>query len=149
MLRKMARDDVPAMLVIEQAAQGAPWTEDTFKICFEQNFEGWVLEIDEQIAGYIVLGMQADECHILNLCIARKFQRQGHGRTLLEYGMREAKQRGIAIAYLEVRRSNSRAINLYSKLHFRMIGERRDYYQTVNGPEDALIFAVSLKEITV
>lgn len=149
MLRKMVRDDVPVMLAIEQAAQGAPWTEETFKICFEQHFEGWVLEVEQQTAGYIVLGMQVDECHILNLCVARPFQRQGHGRKLLEFGMREAKKRGIAIAYLEVRRSNSRAIALYTKLQFRMIGERRDYYQTVNGPEDALVFAVSLKEITV
>ena len=149
MLRKMVKDDLPTLLAIEQASQGAPWTEETFKICFEQGFEGWVLEIDKRVVGYLVLGLQADECHILNLCVARKHQRHGHGRKLLEYGMREAKKRGVAIAYLEVRRSNSRAIGLYTKLHFRMIGERRDYYQTVNGPEDALIFAVSLKEITV
>lgn len=145
MLRKMVKDDLAQMLAIEQSSQGAPWNEETFKSCFDQAFDGWVLIINERVIGYIVLGMQAEECHILNLCVARAHQRKGYGRMLLEHALHEAKKRDIGIAYLEVRRSNTRAIALYTRYQFRMIGERRDYYQTVGGSEDALVFAVSLK----
>jgi ribosomal-protein-alanine N-acetyltransferase len=63
----------------------------------------------------------------------------------MEFGVNEARKREMSIVYLEVRRSNSRAIALYRGMQFLMIGERKNYYQTVNGPEDALIFAMSLK----
>lgn len=147
MFRKMVKADLPQLIAIEQSVQGAPWNEETFKTCFEMAFDGWVVEQDNRIAGFIVVSLQMDECHILNLCVAREFQRQGLGRKLLEFGLEQAKNRQMGIAYLEVRRSNSRAIALYRKMKFMMIGERKNYYQTVNGPEDALIFAMSLKVV--
>lgn len=147
MFRKMVKADLPQLIAIEQSVQGAPWNEETFKTCFEMAFDGWVVEQDNRIAGYIVVSLQTDECHILNLCVAREYQRQGLGRKLLEFGLDQAKNRQMGIAYLEVRRSNSRAIALYRKMKFLMIGERKNYYQTVNGPEDALIFAMSLKVV--
>jgi ribosomal-protein-alanine N-acetyltransferase len=147
LLRKMVKEDLTAVLQIETATQGAPWTEETFKTVFEHAYEGWVLQVEDHVVGYIVISMQVDECHILNLCIAHPFQRQGYGRKLLEYGLEMARKRNLAIAYLEVRRSNVRAIALYTRLNFRLIGERKEYYQTVNGPEDALVYAVSLKDI--
>jgi ribosomal-protein-alanine N-acetyltransferase len=147
MFRKMVKADLPQLIAIEQSVQGAPWNEETFKMCFEMAYDGWVVEQDNRIAGYIVVSLQTDECHILNLCVAREYQRQGLGRKLLEYGLDQAKNRQMGIAYLEVRRSNSRAIALYRKMKFLMIGERKNYYQTVNGPEDALIFAMSLKVV--
>lgn len=145
MFRKMIRADLPQLLAIENAAQGAPWSEETFKLCFEMTVEAWVVEREGRIVGYIVYSFQGDECHILNICIAREFQRQGLGKSMMEFAMAEAVKRRVSIVYLEVRRSNSRAISLYRKLHFLMVGERIDYYQTVSGPEDALIFATSLK----
>lgn len=147
MLRKMAKGDLQQMFAIEQSVQGAPWSEETFKVMFEMQYDGWVAERDNRIVGYIVVALQPDECHILNLCVAREYQRQGLGRMLLEYGLNEAKNRDMGIAYLEVRRSNTRAIALYRKMKFILIGERKHYYQTVSGPEDALIFAMSLKTV--
>jgi ribosomal-protein-alanine N-acetyltransferase len=86
-----------------------------------------------------MVSMQTDECHVLNLVVARAYQRQGLGRRLMEHALLYAEQKGAGIVYLEVRRSNSRAISLYRKLHFHLIGERKDYYPTVNGAEDALL----------
>lgn len=147
LLRKMVRDDMPHLLKIEAATQGAPWTEETFKAVFEHAYDGWILEIAGQVAGYLVLCMQLDECHVLNLCVAHPYQHQGYGRLLMEHGLAAARKLNLAIVYLEVRRSNKRAIKLYTALNFRLIGERRDYYQTAHGPEDALVYAVSLKDI--
>ncbi len=144
MLRMLAKSDIGQMLAIENAAHIAPWTEEAFKICFRTGYVSLGFEVDKKIIGFVIVSVQADECHILNIAVATLFQRQGWGRKLLEYAMLQARQKGAGIVYLEVRRSNSRAISLYRKMRFQLIGERKDYYVTVAGMEDALIFAKSL-----
>ena len=114
----------------------------------EHNEKRLILRIrqqDETIVAFIVVSLHADECHILNVCVAHQFQRQGLGKKLLEHTLQYAKSIGIMIAYLEVRRSNERAIALYRQYDFQLIGERKEYYPTVNGHEDALIFAKNLQ----
>ncbi len=146
MLRNLYQSDLDQLLRIERAVHIAPWTDDTFKLCFQAGYLGWVAEIGQTIIGFIVIAINKDECHVLNLCVSLDHQHQGWGRQLLAHALNHAKQQGVGLAYLEVRRSNSRAIKLYKKMQFHLIGERKDYYPTVAGHEDALIFARSLQE---
>ena len=145
-MRTLFKSDMPQLLIIEQAAHVAPWNEDTFKTCFESGYIGWVIEKDKEVIGFVIVSMRADECHILNLCVAPKHQRAGFGRQLLEQALSHAKQQGVGVAYLEVRESNTRAIALYRKSKFHLIGARKDYYPTVSGHENALVFAKNLVE---
>lgn len=147
MFRKMLVADLPKLYAIEQTSQGAPWNEAAFRACLDFGCDALVAEQEGVITGYIITSINADECHILNLCVALNHQRQGLGRRLLEHGLARVYQRGAKVAYLEVRRSNLRAIRLYESLKFLKIGERKDYYQTVSGPEDALVYAVSLAHL--
>ncbi len=144
MLRTLYKADLPQVLVIEGSVHVVPWTEDTFKICFKNGYFGWVAELDGKIIGFIIISLSREECHVLNICVTREYQKQGWGRKMLWHALHHAKQYGVAIAYLEVRRSNTRAISLYKKMNFQQVGERKDYYPTVNGQEDALIFAINL-----
>lgn len=146
MLRTLFKADLQQILVIERSVHVAPWTEDTFKTCFQSGYVGWAIEVNKKIIGFIIVSLRIEECHVLNLCVAREYQRQGWGCKLLEHALGHAKKLGIGIAYLEVRRSNAPAIFLYRKMQFHLIGERKDYYPTVSGHEDALIFAKSLAE---
>jgi ribosomal-protein-alanine N-acetyltransferase len=141
----MTQTDLGALLAIETATQVVPWTEETFHVCFQAGYLGWVIEVEEKVVGFVMVSIQRDECHVLNLAVARANQSQGLGRKLMEHAMLYAEQNGAGIVYLEVRRSNSRAISLYRKLNFHQIGERKGYYPTVAGMEDALIFAKSLR----
>ncbi len=146
MLRTLFKSDLPQLLEIENAVHVAPWTEETFKACFQSGYIGWVIEIEKKIIGFIFIALTVDECHILNLCVAHAFQHQGWGQKLLEKALSHAKQHGIGIAFLEVRQSNTRAISLYRKMKFHLIGQRKNYYPTVTGNEDAFIFALSLHD---
>lgn len=145
-VRSLFRADIPQVLLIEKSVHVVSWTEETFTTCFDAGYLGWVIEIDKKIVAFIVISLTSEDCHILNVCVARDHQHQGYGRHLLTHALNHAKQRGITIAYLEVRRSNSRAISLYRKMQFHLVGERKDYYPTVAGKEDALIFAISLHD---
>ncbi|VVC75280.1 Mycothiol acetyltransferase [Aquicella siphonis] len=146
MLRTLYPSDLDQLLTIENAVHVVPWTDTTFKACFQAGYVGWVVEIDKKIAGFIIISITIEECHILNLGVANEYQHQGWGRKLLQHALFHARDHGVGIAYLEVRRSNSRAIALYRKMKFHLVGERKDYYPTVSGHEDALIFAISLHD---
>jgi ribosomal-protein-alanine N-acetyltransferase len=144
MMRPIHQSDIDQILRIEKSVHIAPWTEETFKACFRANYPGWLVEADGKIIGFVIVSLIIDECHVLNLCVDHPYQRQGFGRKLLEHALKNAVQQGAVIAYLEVRRSNSRAITLYQKMQFRLVGERKGYYPTVAGEEDALVFAINL-----
>lgn len=146
MLRKLHLNDLQSLLAIEQAVHVVPWNEETFKTCFQAGHTGWVMELDREIIGFIIISMRIDECHILNICIAQDYQRQGYGEQLLKQVLDQAKSARATIVYLEVRKSNEQAIALYRKLHFQQIAERKNYYPTVAGNEDALIFAKMVQD---
>ena len=47
--------------------------------------------------------------------------------------------------FLEVRPSNTVAIQLYESMGFERIGLRKGYYQAVGGREDALVYKLTLE----
>jgi ribosomal-protein-alanine N-acetyltransferase len=145
-IRTLFKSDLNQLLDIEKAVHVTPWDEETFNTCFQAGYIGWVMEYSKKIIGFILISQTADECHILNLCVLHEFQHRGRGQQLLQYALVYARQNGIGIAYLEVRKSNTRAISLYRKMQFHLIGQRKNYYPTEAGAEDALIFALNLRE---
>lgn len=144
MIRNLTQSDIPEILRIEKSVHVSPWTEETFNVCFQAGYRGWLIEMENQVVGFIIVSFSVDECHVLNICVDHSFQRQGLGKKLLEYALKQAAQQGMTVAYLEVRRSNTRAISLYQKMKFHLVGERRGYYPALSGDEDALIFAIHL-----
>jgi [ribosomal protein S18]-alanine N-acetyltransferase len=148
MLRSLYKSDLSEILNIEKSVHVVPWTEDTFKVCFQTGYVGWVVEVDKRIIGFIIISLTREECHILNVGVGHDFQHQGYGFKLVRHVLLHAKSNGIGIAYLEVRRSNTRAITLYRRMGFHFVGERKEYYPSIGGNEDALIFAISLNDYT-
>jgi ribosomal-protein-alanine N-acetyltransferase len=71
----------------------------------------------------------------------------------LACGLQAAYERGARLAFLEVRRSNQVAQNMYEKFDFQVVGDRPRYYQDNN--EDALLMNLEqiqpdrLKELAV
>lgn len=145
MLRALRPLDLSQLRMIEAAIQIDPWSLETFERCFKIDSCGWVIEHTAgKVIGFIIVLIQAGECHILNMGVDPSQQCQGYGSKLLAHALAEAKKQGAAIAYLEVRRSNANAIALYRKMGFEKIGERNNYYSAAAGREDALVFSKSI-----
>jgi [ribosomal protein S18]-alanine N-acetyltransferase len=144
MIRQFIETDLPRLLLIEEMAQISPWTEETFRQCFQLGAHYWVIEEQGQVVGFIIMMMQLGEGHILNVCVHPDAQHRGLGHQLVSHVLKIAKLKGIGIAFLEVRRSNLSAISLYKKLGFVEMGERKDYYATKKGREDAILYAKDL-----
>jgi len=143
-IRKLREDDLPQIEVIENATQIVPWTNKIFKDCFFAGYPGWVLEREGRVIGFTLISMHGDECHLLNLGVHPRYQRQGFGRQILLHTVESAKQLGALMIYLEVRESNVPAINLYQKMKFSQIGTRKDYYPAPEGREHGLVYALDL-----
>lgn len=85
-----------------------------------------------------------DDAELLNIGVSQLFQGLGVGEDFLEACL-ELLPDNTQQCFLEVRRSNIPAINLYKKLLFEQIAERKDYYRLNNGlVEDALVFRKTL-----
>lgn len=85
-----------------------------------------------------------DEAHLLNLSIAKTYQKQGLGRFLLEYMLKIAKSYQAANMFLEVRASNVSALALYENIGFNEMAVRRNYYPAATGREDAILMGLAL-----
>ena len=143
-IRAMQGTDVRDVMTIELAEYPFPWTAKIFSDCLRSGYYCRIGEIDGQMAGYGVMSSGAGEAHILNVCVAGAFRRQGLGRTLMLHMLDEAESMGVETVFLEVRESNPVAVRLYEGLGFNQVGTRKDYYPTKDGREDAIIMALPL-----
>lgn len=133
--------DLDAIMSIELRVYPFPWTKRIFADCIRVGYSCEVVQVGQEIAGYAIMSMGANEAHLLNICIAPEWQSQGIGRELLEHILTIAEQHEVDTVFLEVRPSNRHAVALYEKMGFNVIGTRKDYYPAKNGREDAIIFA--------
>jgi ribosomal-protein-alanine N-acetyltransferase len=137
--RRMAKQDLDAVLAIENAVYPHPWTRGNFRDSLDAGYHCWILECGDAIAGYSVVMIAAGEAHLLNLSIAAAWQRCGLGSELLHFITKLARDYAAERILLEVRPSNLAGRALYASAGFKEIGRRRDYYPDGAHREDALV----------
>jgi [ribosomal protein S18]-alanine N-acetyltransferase len=147
----MTRQDVDAVLRIEQAAYTFPWTRGNFidslaagHVC--EMLCGPQLQFHDTVLGYFVVLPGFEEMHLLNLTVSPIEQSRGLGQLLLAAIVRRC-QRGAAQAlWLEVRRGNHRARQIYERFGFETMGIRKGYYpQALGAREDALLMRLKIE----
>ena len=146
-IRKMKDTDIAAVSRIEKLTHIQPWSENVLTDCYHSDYLCLVAEekdYQKELKGYIILSQVLDEAHLLNLCVSLKYQGFGLGRELTARGIKEVVKRGARKMFLEVRRSNMRAIRLYESFGFSEIGIRANYYQGSSLSEDAVVMALVL-----
>ena len=142
--RPMVDEDLPRVMVVEEASYSHPWSQLIFQDCLRAGYHCWVLQVGTELVGHGVMSLAAGECQVLNLCVHPDWQGHHLGRRLLRRLLAIARQRGGDTAFLEVRRSNRAAIHLYQTEGFCETGLRRGYYPAAQGREDAILMAKPL-----
>ena len=79
------------------------------------------------ILGYCIFRMYARECQILNFGVVPQRQQEGIGSILLTKILKNFARNSSV--FLEVKKSNFPAINLYKKHGFNIFGIRNNYYK--------------------
>lgn len=144
-LAAMREEDLEEVMAIENAIYSHPWTRGNFIDSLRAGYDCRTWRVEGELVGYFILMVAAGEAHLLNLSIAARHQRSGHGRALLREAADLARRRGARSLFLEVRPSNLAAQALYTRFGFRRIAVRRGYYPAHAGREDALVFTLALQ----
>ena len=122
---------------LEKEIFGTAWNKELIKQKINNDeFLYWVYEINSEIVGYLAIQKNFKELHILGIGVKEIFRNQSIAKKLtielIDY-FEESKYQQIL---LEVRVSNSVAINMYKSFGFKHYGVREKYYKN----EDANLF---------
>jgi ribosomal-protein-alanine N-acetyltransferase len=138
----MRREHIEQVLEIERTSFLTPWTKSMFLDGFNSPLSFHFVVSKSEARGdvvicYIIFWMLMEEVHILNLATHPAYRRLGIACSLLYFSLDFAYQKGGIVYFLEVRRGNQAAIDLYQKVGFASWRVRRNYYADTG--EDALI----------
>ncbi|MCX7904650.1 MAG: ribosomal protein S18-alanine N-acetyltransferase [Caloramator sp.] len=139
LLRDMKLEDIDDVVKIEHLSFKTPWTYEAFlsEITRNKVAKYRVIEKEKRVVGYYGLWLLYGEGHITNIAVHPEFRGIGLGNMLLEDIISISRENKIQALTLEVRVSNTVAINLYKKYGFVEVARRKGYYSDTG--EDAII----------
>ena len=88
------------------------------------------------IIGYIACDINSDHADITALLVDKTFRNLSVATTLINHLIFYLEKDSIKEIFLEVRSSNTKAINLYTKLGFKFVSKRANYYSD----DDAFVY---------
>jgi ribosomal-protein-alanine N-acetyltransferase len=143
----MVADDLDQVIAIESAVYPHPWSRGNFVDSLKAQYDASVCLSGEKILAYWLLMHAPDASHLLNFSVEPSHQRQGLGSKLLNRLLGVLRGRAVDAVVLEVRPTNSGALNLYDRAGFERIGVRRGYYPAADRQrEDAIVMRRDLSQ---
>lgn len=143
-LEALNQEFVCDVIEIERKINQFPWSDNSL-LEFNGRLDcNKVLLLNNRVIGYFYSQKILDETTLLNIGISDKYQGLGYGKYLLKTFLEQIP--GDGVVWLEVRKSNIRAYNLYLSFGFEVIDIRKNYYTANNGKfEDAIIMKLNLE----
>ena len=91
---------------------------------------------EQQLVGVITFSLGVDDADIEGVVVDKNYRGKGLAQSLIESAHSFIKEKGIQKVLLEVRQTNTPAINLYQKVGYKQISVRKNYY---SDGENALV----------
>jgi len=136
---KLDASDLDELVELEKLCFAYNWTPEQFLMGLERGvYKILGIRSDRKLLGYIAFSLIKDEMEILNLAVHPEHRREGQGARLLDKAFKICRETGIVKSFLDVKQSNSAAIQLYKKFGYTQTGVRKKYYPDTK--EDALLF---------
>ena len=139
-IRMLQLRDLSAIEDIERDSYATPWSRSMFAGELSKASSVCLGAFDEEtgeLIGYRIVSRYVDAWHVMNIAVDPNLRRAGVATALLRRLFELTSADGRRGYTLEVRVSNTGAINLYERLGFQPRGIRRGYY--TDNREDALI----------
>ena len=116
--------------------------KEEFYLDYIKNQRVIVEKKKKKVIGYIIFNQILDEAEIYKIVVLKDFRKKQIAFKIFDFLLNELKKSDVKKIFLEVRKSNIPAINLYKKCGFINIREIVDYY---NNPKENGI--MMLKEV--
>jgi ribosomal-protein-alanine N-acetyltransferase len=156
-LREFEITDLNAVVYINRAVLPENYPEFFFVEHYRSFPKAFIVaELDGRVVGYMMnrvefgwsyiwRGKPTRKGHVISIGVLPEARRLGIAHNMMIRGMRAMKYfYGAEEVYLEVRVSNTPAINLYKKLNYKIVDLIRGYY---HDGEDAYIMARPLDNL--
>lgn len=129
-IRDLMESDINKVMEIENLCFVAPWKkEDILRELKENKFATLLVAIiNEEVVGYVDFWVTFDSATICQIAVHPNYQRQHIGSLLLENVLKECYAKKALTITLEVRESNSKGINFYTKHGFNQFLVKPNYY---------------------
>ena len=139
-LRLLFPVDIDIVMEIESIAHSHPWKRKNMDDSLAGHHRCVGYFDKEKLLGFYIASAAGGDAELLNIAVNPKSQCKGVASALMDDLMVWAEKKAETV-FLEVRISNKKAIRLYQRYDFMEVGERPNYYPTLNGKEHALIMA--------
>ncbi len=125
-LRRATADDLPTILAITDAAYAhyvpllkrKPQPMETDYLPMIEAGEVWLLDLDRQPVGVIVLVDEGDRLLIYSVAVQPQFQKRGLGRRLLAWAEQRATEHGYGLVRLYTNALMVENIALYERVGY-------------------------------
>ncbi|QJB57732.1 ribosomal protein S18-alanine N-acetyltransferase [Pseudodesulfovibrio sp. zrk46] len=136
---QLKASDLDDLIKLEKSCFDYHWSRDQFLMGLERGvFKILGVREDARLVGYIAISLIEDEMEILNLAVHTDYRKRGLAKALLKRAFEICTKKGIVKSFLDVKISNTPAIDLYKKFGYVQVGVRKRYYPDTK--EDALLF---------
>lgn len=135
-IRVATKDDVKSLLDIENEcfdANNYPLSKHNFLYHIKSNNKIFVCTIDNTLVGYVLIFYYKKSIRLYSLATKCAYRGQKIGYNLVMYVQKYATSIGKESLSLEVRVTNTEAIEFYTKIGFVKTKILKDYYTTIDG----------------
>jgi [ribosomal protein S18]-alanine N-acetyltransferase len=140
-IRPFKADDISAISEIEQLSFKDPFPSYFLSQLAAANPETFLVAvINDKIVGYAVIDKWPDQEHLVSIAVIPASRKKGVGQTLLDHLVKRLQTGSLK---LEVRRSNTAALELYRKNGFVRSGIAHSYY---TDGEDAILMEKAVRK---
>ena len=143
MIRKLEEKDITKIVELEEKIFGETLGVEMLHSELSNPLVWFrVIENENQVVGYIGGYFYDGAGEIINFLIDDIYQRKGYGTLLFNSLIEESRVAGIKQITLEVKETNIKGINFYTKNEFKQISVRKHYYKD---GENALVMMKEIK----
>jgi ribosomal-protein-alanine N-acetyltransferase len=147
-------DCIETIKNIETRCNLSPWSVDDYKMEITRDDSVFIVaKVDGEVIGFTLARLITNsdnknhttilkEIEFYNIAVNPGFQNLGVGQTLLKHLLLETIERGVSIAWLEVRESNNAAIQFYEKNGFKPVYIRNNFYSSPS--ENAIVMRLEI-----
>jgi len=150
-IRSVESSHIGALIELGEATNLSPWSAQSYldELKDPRSIMYRIESEENATIGFIVGRMvpaaddeNAVDADIYNIAVTESYQKKGNGKILLDEFITKCRESLVRSVWLEVRESNSTAINFYTQNGFFAVTTRKHFY--TDPPEHALLMRLNL-----
>ncbi len=144
----MCQDHIQDLVALEEQCFSSPWTAGGFTAELDNPRAVFLVAVaNNQLLGYMGFHNTFGEGYVTNIAVFPHHRGKGIGEALINRAIEIVHSLNMEFLSLEVRASNSKAISLYNKTGFTLVGSRKNAYD--KPCEDGLVMTYYISKETI